>query len=172
MKKVLFRLFLGFLIFSFAAGITGCAALKKKFTRKKKERKTPVYYQVRKYDIKPSMELYEKHYIFWVNWHKNLVAELGNNYKSLGDNENIVKTYETIATRISPRDLNVISNIVTAQLNMAKYAEAYQWSKKALSINENVIPRELNGTYVREILEKQGVNIRPEKNSIPEECMF
>ena len=42
----------------------------------------------------------------------------------------------------------------------------------ALSIEKNVIPRNLNGNYVREILEKRGVNIRPDKSSIPEECMF
>lgn len=42
----------------------------------------------------------------------------------------------------------------------------------ALSIDEDVIPRQLNGKNVRETLEKRGVNIRPEKGSIPEECMF
>jgi hypothetical protein len=42
----------------------------------------------------------------------------------------------------------------------------------ALSINGNLIPRELDGKHVRKILEKRGVKIRPEKGSIPEECMF
>lgn len=41
-----------------------------------------------------------------------------------------------------------------------------------LSIEEDVIPRKLNGKQVREMLEKRGVNIRPEKESIPEGCMF
>jgi mRNA deadenylase 3'-5' endonuclease subunit Ccr4 len=37
---------------------------------------------VHKYDIKPSMELYEKHYIFWANWHSKILAELGKNFKN------------------------------------------------------------------------------------------
>ena len=64
------------------AGLFGCAALKKKFTRERKESaKTPLY-QVRKYDTLPTLRLYERHYIFWINWHKKLVDELGKNYKS------------------------------------------------------------------------------------------
>ena len=69
------------LIAVFAIGSTGCASLKKKFTRKKKEEKKPAYYQVRKYDIKPSMELYEKHYIYWINWQRDLIQSLGRNAK-------------------------------------------------------------------------------------------
>jgi hypothetical protein len=42
----------------------------------------------------------------------------------------------------------------------------------ALSLEEDISPRKLNGEHVREILEKRGVNIRPAKGSIPEECMF
>lgn len=42
----------------------------------------------------------------------------------------------------------------------------------ALSIDKDVMPRQLNGKHVREVLEKRGINIRPEKGSIPEECMF
>ena len=70
------------MLFGLLINLSGCAALKKKFTPKKKvTTKTPLY-QVRKYDTKPALGLYEKHYIFWVNWHKKLVNELGNNYKS------------------------------------------------------------------------------------------
>jgi len=83
MKKHVMR----FLYFAFLAillfGASGCEALKAKFTRKKaKDAKVPAYYQLRKYDIKPSMELYEKHYVFWVNWQREIIAELGNNFKS------------------------------------------------------------------------------------------
>ncbi len=62
--------------------LAGCASLKKKFTRKKNAKSAPVFYRVRKYDVKPSMDLYEKHYVFWVNWHRELVTELGENFKS------------------------------------------------------------------------------------------
>lgn len=42
----------------------------------------------------------------------------------------------------------------------------------AISIQEKVKPRELNGKLVRLALEKRGVVIRPEESSIPEKCMF
>ena len=83
MKRITSKILLAVLALALLIDLSGCAALKKKFTRKrKKDVKMPVYYQVRKYDITPSLELYEKHYIFWVNWHKELVQELGDNFKS------------------------------------------------------------------------------------------
>jgi hypothetical protein len=42
----------------------------------------------------------------------------------------------------------------------------------AISIQEKVKPRELNGKIVQHALEKRGVVIRPDKSSIPEKCMF
>lgn len=82
MKKTVFKLLVAVLIIGMLSGLAGCASLKKKFTRKKGSKKPKVYFQVKKYDIKPSPELYEKHYIFWINWHKELVEELGRNFKS------------------------------------------------------------------------------------------
>ena len=83
MKRITSKILLAVLALALLIDLSGCAALKKKFTRKrKKDVKMPVYYQVRKYDITPSLELYEKHYIVWVNWHKELVQELGDNFKS------------------------------------------------------------------------------------------
>ena len=82
MKRFSLKLISAVVISAMVLSLGGCAALKKKFTRKKKPKKTPVFYSVRKYDVKPSMDLYEKHYIFWVNWHRELVTELGENFKS------------------------------------------------------------------------------------------
>ena len=82
MKKYLFKSIALIIIVGFVFNLAGCAALKAKFTRKKKDKKSSVYYQVRAYDIKPSMELYEKHYIYWLNWHKKLLQELGFNFKN------------------------------------------------------------------------------------------
>jgi hypothetical protein len=42
----------------------------------------------------------------------------------------------------------------------------------AISIGEKLKPRDLDGKHVRKVLENGGVNIRPNKSSIPEECMF
>ena len=81
MKKNLQRFSVFLLVVFLTVSVSGCATLKKKFTRKKKEEKKPRYYQVRKYDIKPSMELYEKHYIYWINWHRDMSQKLGRNAK-------------------------------------------------------------------------------------------
>ncbi|MFH1594534.1 MAG: hypothetical protein ABID09_07565 [Candidatus Omnitrophota bacterium] len=83
MNKIGFRYLIGTILICVLLNLCGCAALKQKFTRKSKEKKRiPVHYQVREYDIKPSIELYEKHYVFWINWHRTLVDGLGENFKS------------------------------------------------------------------------------------------
>ena len=63
--------------------------------------------------------------------------KLGLNYKNLSDRENVIRTYTHIATKISPRDLNVIANIVEAELELFKFSEAYEWAKKAIDIDAN-----------------------------------
>ncbi|NQU95551.1 MAG: hypothetical protein HQ549_04900 [Candidatus Omnitrophica bacterium] len=82
MSKRARRFLLISLILLLSMNLAGCASLKKKFTRKKKIEPKASFYHVRAYDVKPSLELYEKHYIFWVNWHKELIQELGQNRKS------------------------------------------------------------------------------------------
>lgn len=83
MKKWIGRALAFFVIMSVALNLTGCAALKKKLTPKKKPKpKHTVFSKVRKYDIRPSPELYEKHYIYWINWHKKFISELGESHKS------------------------------------------------------------------------------------------
>ena len=62
--------------------LTGCEALRKKFTRKKKEPvKIPRVYQVKKYEKIPSPELYKKHYAYWQSWQSELIKVLGQNHK-------------------------------------------------------------------------------------------
>jgi len=72
-----------FSIFSF----TGCASLKEKFIPKPKEEKVhgKRYYQVKEYDVHPSIELYTKRYIFWKNWHDEILSLLdrGNHKKQV-----------------------------------------------------------------------------------------
>ena len=82
MKIKILKVLAAVLVAGLFLNFSGCAALKQKFTRKKKDQKSPVYYQVKEYDIKPSMELYEKHYVFWINWHRKLLQELGKNFKN------------------------------------------------------------------------------------------
>lgn len=60
----------------------GCDPIRKKFTRKKKEtKKPPRIYQIKKYEKKPTPELYTKHYTYWVTWQSELIKVLGNNHK-------------------------------------------------------------------------------------------
>lgn len=69
---------------SFAAvSISGCADLKNKFVRKKKEKpQAKRYYAVKTYHVKPSIELYTKRYVLWKTWHDELEAVLTNsNFK-------------------------------------------------------------------------------------------
>ena len=68
------------LVFFMFLNLAGCASLQKKFTRKKKETvRMPRIYQVKKYEKKPSLELYQKHYAYWESWHSELVTVLGQN---------------------------------------------------------------------------------------------
>lgn len=69
------------LLFFLAFGMTGCDALQRKFTRKKKVVKAPRFYQLKKYTRKPSPELYKQHYAYWESWHGELIKVLGQNSK-------------------------------------------------------------------------------------------
>ncbi len=72
--------------------------------------------------------------------------KLGSNYKNIEDKENVIKTYSHIATKLSPRDLTIIANIVDAQLSLAKFEEAYEWAKRAYQINpESKVSNKLMG---------------------------
>lgn len=59
--------------------ISGCAQMRDKFVRKSKseeKEQAKTYQSVRKYDVRPSLDLYTKHYIFWRSWHKELLEVL------------------------------------------------------------------------------------------------
>jgi hypothetical protein len=64
------------------ASLTGCDALQRKFTRKKKkEVKHPRFYQLKKYTRKPSPELYKQHFAYWVSWQGEMIQSVGQNRK-------------------------------------------------------------------------------------------
>ena len=70
------------MVFFIAVTLAGCDSLQRKFTRKKKETKpVPRLYQLKKYDVKPSTELYSKHYAYWQSWMSELIQDLGGNHK-------------------------------------------------------------------------------------------
>lgn len=133
------------------ASLTGCAALKTKFTRKKKPKTNlPVHYQVRKYDIKPSLELYEKHYILWINWHRELVDELGDNYKSdLRSIRQISGNLEDMATLLVDEEAE-------------KLAPHIDDVKEVRVIIEGRNMTQSNETRIRRILEREYRSIKRE----------
>ncbi|UCD55479.1 MAG: hypothetical protein JSV93_01385 [Candidatus Omnitrophota bacterium] len=143
MKKIALKIITIVVLAGFVANLSGCAALKRKFTRKKKEKpKTPLY-QVRKYDIKPTLGLYEKHYIFWANWHKKLVDELGKNHKSdLRSIREMINNLEHMAALVVPEK-----------------AEYFAPHIDTLSKTEVIIEKrnmtKINKTRIKRILERE-----------------
>lgn len=78
MNKALRFAVIAFLIFN----IAGCAGVQRKFTRKKKQTvKMPRIYQVKKYETKPTPELYKKHYVYWESFQSEMIKTLGQNHK-------------------------------------------------------------------------------------------
>lgn len=82
---------------------SGCAQLKDKFVPKKKDKDvlTKRYLAVREYDVHPSMELYIKRYIFWKEWHKELLSVMnGTNRK-----KTMVAVEQEVSNLMSMRDM-------------------------------------------------------------------
>ncbi len=126
----------------------GCASLKKKFTKKKKPKKTPVFYSVKEYDVKPSMDLYEKHYIFWVNWHRELITELGGNFKS------DIRSAEEMRG-----NLQSMESLLTDE-RAAELAPHVKELKKIEELLEKRNMTKANETRIRHILEREYRAIR------------
>jgi hypothetical protein len=70
------------LIIAIVLSAAGCASVQKKFTRKKKETvKMPRIYQVKKYELAPTPELYKKHYVYWESFQSEMIMTLAQNHK-------------------------------------------------------------------------------------------
>lgn len=132
-------LFFGLLFSSF-----GCESLKKKFTRKKKEPVTKVaYFRVKKYDIKPSMELYEKHYVYWINWQRKLTDTLGKNFKSdRRSSEEAIGQLEDMAGILTDEK----AELLVPHINEMKAAKAIICKRNLTKANE---------TRIRLIIERE-----------------
>lgn len=77
MKRSLIAIIAIFLVVS----LTGCEAVQRKFTRKKKTVAKPRFYQLKKYIKKPTPELYKQHYAYWASWQEDMIQSLGQNHK-------------------------------------------------------------------------------------------
>ena len=151
MRKNLLRFLSLLIVVIFALNMSGCASLRKKFTRKRVTKQTkPVFYSVHKYDVKPSMELYEKHYIFWANWHSKITAELGNNFKN--DNrcmQEIVGNLDDMYALLSDEEGD-------------KLKPHIDYIKEAKVIIDKRNMTEFNETRIRRILERESRTIERE----------
>jgi tRNA splicing endonuclease len=91
-------------IFVAFAFLSGCAQIKDKFVRKKKEDPTlKRYIPVREYDVHPNMELYTKRYIFWKNWQTELLKVLGDSNQK----KKITAAQEAISNLMSMKNMLV-----------------------------------------------------------------
>ncbi len=139
------------LLFFILLNITGCDAVKKKFTRKKKETvKMPHIYQVQKYQKKPSPELYKMHYSYWASWQAELEQVLGRSHK---------KDQQCIEQIIS--NLNDMENVLVPEKGAAlkKHTDRLMAVKDAIDREEL---GQLNRDYLMRTLEREGRYIRRE----------
>lgn len=159
------------LIFFIVFNITGCEAVRKKFTRKKKAVvKMPRIYQVRKYEKKPTPELYNKHYTFWVTWQSELIRVLGENHKkdmrcideivgNLIDMQNIL--VEEKAKELTPhieKMVKVKDIIFNEELSQANK----DYVKRTLEREDRFIKKEFNYKKVKDYLRKSFEEDAPE----------
>ena len=89
-----------------AAVLSGCADLKNKFVRKKAEPQLARYVPVREYDVRPSMDLYSKRYIYWKNWHREVMAFL-NDPRATNQKKITVALEQEISNLLSMRNMLV-----------------------------------------------------------------
>jgi len=160
MKKVVAVLVMAAICFNLA----GCETLRKKFTPKKKEPvKMPRIYQVKKYEKKPTPELYRKHFSYWASWHSEMIKTLGKNGKkdrlcieeivgNLNDMQNILLPEKAAALKPHIDNLVRVKDIVFNE-ELSQANKTYVMS--TLEREERLIKKEFNYTKVKDKLRKE-----------------
>ncbi len=167
----------GYLIITICAlflltSVAGCASLKKKFTPKHKKKELQTAVQLREYDIKPSIELYEKHYVYWVNWYRKLITELGKNFKSdiRSSQEMISHLYDMQALLTDEKATELggrISDIISAKViidkhNLTKVNETRV--RRILEREYRAIKREFSPKKMKDHIRSEFAPIAPEED--------
>jgi len=151
------------LVFFMLAAMTGCEPLKKKFTRKPKTPvKMPRIYQVKKYEKKPTPQLYQKHYSYWVTWQSELIKVLGQNHKkdvmcieqiisNLKDMQNILvkEKGDVLAPHIANMDR--VKDVIIHE-DLSQFNKDYV--SRTLEKEDRIIKREFSPAKVRNNLKK------------------
>ena len=140
-------LFIGVIFIVFNLG--GCASFRKKFIRQKKEKKVaPTYSRIEEYNTVPTIEIYEKHYIFWRSWHREIMELLGENSK---------KDKRCISEMIG--NLQDLRSMLVNE----KGDELDKHINRLKEVEKTIIKKELTlstKTRIRRILEKEYVLIK------------
>ncbi len=123
--------------------LSGCAQLKEKFVPKPKDDKKQMkrYYAVRPYDVKPNLDLYTKRYIFWKNWHRDLLDVL----TASNQKKKVVAIEQEISNLLDMRDMLVDEKAEELQgyINELEEVEVRLKSERITSGNEVRIRRQI-----------------------------
>ena len=163
MKKRTFNLALVLAISCAAINISGCALSKIQLIPKRKaEKKAAVFSAGRVYDVKPGIGLYEKHYIFWINWHKKFIERLGKNTKSdLRSSEEMISNLEDMSAllvdakseALVPHIAEVAKiKVIVEERNLTKANETrirHIAEREYRAIKRDFPPKKMKG-YIRE----------------------
>ena len=112
-----------------AVMFSGCADLKNKFIRKKKEPELKRYIPVKEYDVRPSMELYTKRYIYWKNWHREVMGLLEDpnetNHKKIvvaieQENSNLMDMRNMLVDEKSDQLQGIIDQVTAIEMTIKK----------------------------------------------------
>lgn len=168
MKKLL----LIALICALATTLTGCDALQRKFTRKKKApAKMPRIFQEKRYIKSPTPELYQKHYIYWVTWQAEVLQKLGKNRRRcercmeelighLQDMQNMLVPEKGDVLTPHIKNLMVVRDMI-AKNDLGKGNETY--ARMTLEREDRYIKREFSLSKVRKYIRKS-FDEEPEAN--------
>ncbi|MFC1509635.1 hypothetical protein ACFL60_08140 [Candidatus Omnitrophota bacterium] len=78
------KIFISIFIFLLSISFMGCAALQRKFVRKKKEKEEKAMPIITTFDYSKDLrveELYKKHYLYWQSWQTELIERLDAGHK-------------------------------------------------------------------------------------------
>ena len=153
----------GLIIFFLLLNLAGCDSIQKKFTRKKKEPvKAPRLYQEKKYEKKPTPELYKKHFSYWVSWQSELISLLGQNHKkdarcieeivgNLKDMQNILVPEKGVEMESHIEKLEKVKNIILNE-DLSQANKVYVMA--TLEREDRAIKREFKYSKVKNYFKK------------------
>ena len=143
-----FRIMMLILVLAITA--SGCAQIREKFVRKSDEDEPVLRYKVvRSYDVKPNLDLYTKRYIYWKNWHKELLDVLSDsNHKKV-----MVSIEQEVSNLIDMRNMLIKEKADELQVYVVKLEEIEAKIKKERVTFGNQV-------RIRKILESLGRQIK------------